>query len=106
MQCGLCGAVMHVSKVAYTRGWVRRRRKCTGCGQAWTSRERFDGAVLDPERGLVPEGWPVAHHKKPRRRPAPLFPNPRLTLAEMVRALNPGNSRGVQDGDEGDGSGE
>lgn len=76
---------MHVVKVAYTKQHIRRRRQCQGCGVAWTSRERFDGARLDAGKRVVPEGWPVADRKVPRRRKSAIQPDARHPLDEMVR---------------------
>lgn len=47
MRCGACGSAMRVTKVSYSSAkHVRRRRKCTGCGAAYTTREVFDGGYI------------------------------------------------------------
>lgn len=96
---------MRVVKVAYTRQWIRRRRKCAACGVIWTSRERFDGAVMDAQRRLVPEGRAVAGDKKPRVRRASVQPHARGPLDEMVWRHYADRAGRVQEREGSDGGG-
>ena len=55
MKCGACGSTLRVTKVSYSSAkHVRRRRKCSGCGASFTTREIFEGAWLESDGTVMP----------------------------------------------------
>jgi len=77
---------MRVTKVAYCKNWIRRVRKCQSCQTQYTTRERFDGAQLEPGGVVVPEAWPVADNEVASRIGAALRADARRALNDVVRS--------------------